>query len=124
MDVSRQGLKRARALRGRMTPPELRLWAAIRRGALGGLKFRRQHPPGPYVLDFYCPEARLAVEVDGWGHNLGDQPARDVRRDAWLASQGVRTLRFGAEDVRVGLEEVIRTIETAAQEGLAPEDGP
>ena len=99
-----------------MTPPELRLWVSIRRGAIDGLQFRRQHPIGPYVLDFYCHEALLAVEVDGWAHNTGDQPVRDARRDAWLAAQGIRTLRFAAEDVRVRLDDVIRTIEAAVED--------
>lgn len=106
-----------------MTPPELRLWVAIRRGAIDGLHFRRQHPLGPYVLDFYCHEALLAVEVDGWGHNVGDRPARDERRDAWLAARGIRTLRFAAEDVRLRMDDVFRTIEAAAQEALVDNRG-
>jgi very-short-patch-repair endonuclease len=56
---------------------------------------------GPYVLDFYCARARLALEVDGWRHGVGDRPTRDTRRDAWLLEQGVRTLRIeAAEAVR------------------------
>lgn len=92
-----------------MTPPEARLWSALKAGRLDGLKFRRQHPFGPYVLDFYCEAARLCVEVDGWGHNMGDQPVRDTRRDAWLAAQGVRTLRLPATAIK-DLDETLRTI--------------
>jgi len=82
-----------------MTPPETRLWIRLRARRPGQPAFRRQHPVGPYVLDFYCAEAELCVEVDGWGHNMGDQPSRDERRDAWLASQGLDILRISAVDV-------------------------
>ncbi len=61
--VSRQTVERARDLRRRLTPPEARLWVRLRREQLRGLKFRRQHPVGPYVLDFYCAEAKLAEDV-------------------------------------------------------------
>ncbi|RYB05373.1 DUF559 domain-containing protein [Lichenibacterium ramalinae] len=81
MDAPRLTVARARRLRRAMTPPELRLWSALRRRP-EGRKFRRQHPLGPYVLDFYCDEARLGVEVDGLAHDLGSAPARDRMRDA------------------------------------------
>jgi very-short-patch-repair endonuclease len=110
MEMSRQGLSRARDLRRSMTPPERRLWQALKAGRQGGRKFRRQHPYGPYVLDFYCASASLAVEVDGWGHNLGDHPARDEKRDAWLASRGVRTLRISAADVMKDLDGAVTAI--------------
>ncbi|MEJ0064477.1 MAG: endonuclease domain-containing protein [Caulobacteraceae bacterium] len=71
-------------MRKNLTPPEARLWQALRGRALDGLKFRRQHPIGPFILDFYCVSARLAVEVDGSVHTLGDNPARDDSRDLWL----------------------------------------
>jgi very-short-patch-repair endonuclease len=91
--------KRARALRRALTLPEVLLWQALRGGRVGGLRFRRQHPVGPYVLDFYCPSARLALEVDGAVHDLPNQAGRDLRRDAWLAGQGIRVLRVLAADV-------------------------
>ena len=58
-------MKRAKALRRTLTPPETRLWMQMKAGALGGLHWRKQHPVGPYVLDFYCARAKLCVEVDG-----------------------------------------------------------
>jgi very-short-patch-repair endonuclease len=64
---------------------------------LDGYQFRRQHPIGPYILDFYCPAVRLAVEVDGYSHEVGDAPAYDARRDAWLLKRGIETLRIGTE---------------------------
>jgi very-short-patch-repair endonuclease len=94
-----------------MTPPEARLWGALRGRTLEGFRFRRQHPIGPYVLDFYCDGVRLAVEVDGLAHDFGEGPVRDGRRDAWLAGQGVRTLRISAIKVRDDLDSVLSTIE-------------
>jgi very-short-patch-repair endonuclease len=91
-------LAAAKRLRREMTRPELDLWFRLKR-VEGGPRFRRQHPLGPYVLDFYCPAARLVVEVDGIGHCHGDQPERDARRDAWLAAQGLEVMRITASDV-------------------------
>lgn len=76
-----------------------------------GWRFRRQHPLGPYVLDFYCDKARLAVEVDGAVHWMWNNQARDARRDAWLIEQGVRTLRLSATLIRDDLDAAIRLID-------------
>lgn len=92
-----------------MTPPEIALWLALRRNA-SGLRFRRQHPAGAYVLDFYCAPAKLAVEVDGEAHSRGDRPARDEIRDAWLAPHGIRVLRYAASDVLTDIDAVFREI--------------
>lgn len=91
-------LARARELRRSPTLPEGLLWQFLRKRP-EGLKFRRQHPFGPYVVDFYCPAARLVVEVDGASHGMGDRPERDVKRDAWLREQGLHVVRFDAADV-------------------------
>src|SRR5947207_10375074 len=80
-------LKRARALRRKMTLPEVILWQELRGGKLKGLQFRRQHPIGPYILDFFCPAARLAIEIDGSSHENEQQFRHDERRDRWLATQ-------------------------------------
>jgi len=82
-----------------MTPPETRLWVRIRRRDDGCPAFRRQHPVGPYILDFFCREAALAVEIDGWAHGVGDQPRHDARRDAWLVARGIDVLRIEAAEV-------------------------
>ncbi|HWC56338.1 MAG TPA: DUF559 domain-containing protein [Sphingomicrobium sp.] len=99
--------KRARELRGRMSLPERVLWRQLRLKQTG-LRFRRQHPAGTYVLDFYCHEAKLCIEIDGGAHDF--TATRDDRRDRWLASQGVRTLRIAANDVLCNLEGVIQFI--------------
>jgi very-short-patch-repair endonuclease len=93
-----------------MSPPERLLWAQLNGRKLDGFKFRRQHPFDPYILDFYCPEKRLAIEVDGEAHSMGDNPQRDARRDGFMKKSGVRTLRFSAEDVFQDMDAVLRTI--------------
>jgi len=75
------------------------LWRALRKGQLAGLRFRRQRPIGPYILDFYCASARLAIEVDGFAHDTDAGARRDERRRAWLAQHKVTVLRFRATDV-------------------------
>mgnify|MGYP001609301439 CR=1 FL=1 len=77
-----------------MNLPERRLWWELRHSRLDGLKFRRQHPLGPYVLDFYCHAARLAVEVDGGSHRIDGRRESDARRDEWLRDRGIHTLRL------------------------------
>jgi len=100
---------RARALRRDMTLPEGMLWQALRHRP-ENLKFRRQHPIGRCIVDFYCPAARLVIEADGENHSMGDNPQRDVRRDQWLRSQGLSVLRFSAADVMSDLQSVVTAI--------------
>ena len=106
----------AKEMRKNLTPPEARLWQALRRRGLEGLKFRRQHPIGPFILDFYCTSAKLAVEIDGSVHTLGDNPQRDDRRDLWLERHGITVLRIEARHVRDRLEAVLTEIGRAAAE--------
>ena len=84
----------SRRLRREQTPEEKALWKALRSRRFAGFKFRRQHEVAPYFLDFYCPLAKLAVELDGFGHGLPDQKEQDAQRDAFLAGEGIETLRF------------------------------
>lgn len=81
-----------------MSLPEVMLWKHLRGRGDGKPVFRRQHPLGPYVLDFYCPAARLCFEIDGESHGFGDQPQRDARRDGYLRHHGIRTIRLSASD--------------------------
>src|SRR3954471_12176340 len=97
---------RARSLRREMTLPEGMLWQVLKQRP-DGLKFRRQHPIGRCVVDFYCPTARLVIEVDGEAHSMGDRPQRDARRDQWVRDQGLHVLRFEARDVIIDLQSVV-----------------
>jgi very-short-patch-repair endonuclease len=97
-----------------MSPPEAYLWQTLR-SRPGGLKFRRQHPLDRCTGDFYCAAAKLVVEVDGISHEMGDSPARDSRRDAWLRDQGLSVIRFNADDVMKDVESVVTAIVLAAR---------
>ena len=99
----------ARNLRRAMSHPEVILWRALR-SRPDGLKFRRQHPAGHFVLDFYCAAARLAVEIASFAHDCGTAPQRDSRRDQWLLKQGIMTMRFAAIDVEHSPEAVMTAI--------------
>jgi very-short-patch-repair endonuclease len=92
-----------------MSLPEALLWRHLRTRP-AGYKFRRQHPAGPYVLDFYYAAAALCIEVDGLAHDLGTNPQRDERRDAWLANSGIKTLRIPAAEILRDLEPVTQLI--------------
>ena len=81
-----------------MSLPEVLLWRQLR-GSPDGLRFRNQHPAGPFVLDFFCARANLAIEVDGIAHDMGDRPQRDGARDAWLRDHRIDTLRLPASEV-------------------------
>jgi very-short-patch-repair endonuclease len=116
--------EKARRLRGEPTIVETRLWAKLRGAQVDGPSFRRQHPAGPYVLDFYCPELRLAVELDGGQHNFDRHALRDRRRDNWLAERGVRTLRFWNVDVVQNLSGVLAVIAATAAERAAKQKTP
>lgn len=98
---------RARRLRRDQTDAERRLWMRIRRHQLG-VHFRRQHPIGPYIVDFCCVERMMVVELDGGQHE--DQRARDEARTQWLAGRGFRVLRFSDREALMETEAVITEI--------------
>ena len=99
-----------------MSPPEARLWSRLRKRVPGQPVFRRQHPVGPYVLDFYCASARLAIELDGISHGMGDHPQRDLARDAWLKSHGIGVVRIAVRDLPGNLDDVADSIVQMASE--------
>ena len=113
LEGSLLGRNNAKRLRKQMTPPEIALWLALRANE-EGLRFRRQHAAGPYVLDFYCAPARLAIEVEGESHNRGNRPERDATRDAWLVAQNIRVLRYPAREMLANLDDVVRQITSIA----------
>ena len=96
--ASSEAYGNARRLRREMSLPEVLLWRILRQRP-GGIRFRRQHPAGDYVLDFYAPRQKIGIEIDGSAHDMGDRPARDERRDAWLTNHGFRLLRVSAREV-------------------------
>ena len=107
----------ARLLRKEMSVPGVILWNELRRRP-AGFKFRRQHPAGPYILDFACLTAWLAIEVDGSGHDFRSH--HDEVRDEWLANQGLLTMRIAAKDVLQNLDGVMRSILARCQGAAQP----
>ena len=96
MRASANAMSSARRLRRQLSLPEMLLWQRLRL-TRGDLRFRRQHAIGPYVADFYCPAAKLVIEVDGRAHD--SRRAKDEQRDSYLTSLGLRVLRIAASDV-------------------------
>ena len=99
-----------RQLRSALTPAEARLWKQLQSRQLAGRKFRRQHSVGPYILDFYCPRERLAVELDGAAHDHERAAERDEARTRYLESLGIKVIRFENRDVIENLEGVMQAI--------------
>ena len=97
-------------MRRTMNQTEWRVWDRLRGRKVGGWKFRRQHPIGPYFVDFYCPSARLIVEINGPAHDEDARWAFDQRRTAWLEAQGYRLIRIPVEDVDEDLDSVVDAI--------------
>lgn len=110
----------ARTLRSNMTGAERRLWSVLRKRQVG-VKFRRQVPIGPYVVDFLCHEARLIVEMDGWSHGSAVQQSRDVARDVYLRRVGFRVLRIWNCQVMEDIEGVWVIIREASQQFPHPD---
>jgi len=113
-------LHNARELRVRLTDAEQLLWHLLRNRSFCGYKFRRQHPLGRYILDFYCHEELLAIELDGCGHGVEEQALYDAERTRDLAGAGIRVLRFWNSQVLTETESVL----TALFEALAVPPSP
>ncbi len=99
--------ERRRELRRNLTPAEALLWACLRKSQLDGKKFRRQHSIGPYIVDFYCPECRVIVELDGAGHT---GMLNDDNRTKFLEKFGIEVLRFENKEVFENRERVVEAI--------------
>ena len=104
---------KARRLRIQCTPSETLLWSKIRRKSLG-YEFHRQVPIDEYIVDFYCHELRLAIEVDGSSHD--DKQDYDLRRQRKLERLGVRFIRYDDDDVKKGIREVMRVLQDVISE--------
>lgn len=110
----------ARKLRREQTDAERSLWMLLR-ARPGGMKFRRQQPIGRYILDFFCPEARLAIEADGGKHYSREGLAADEDRSRFLAERGIRVIRFSDREILLERDGVLRAIEAAL--GLGERSG-
>lgn len=110
-----------------MPDAEFCLWCELRNHGLDGLGFRRQHPIGRDIVDFFCPAAKLIVEIDGEQHALGDHPGADKVRTQWLEAQGYTLIRFWTSEVMQDLDAVCTAILAASRgewrSGPPPETG-
>ena len=103
--------EKRRILRKTLSPAEIQLWQRFKDKQLGGYKFRRQYSVGPYVVDFYCPAVKLAVEVDGRSHDANDEMrSYDRQRQNYIESFGIRFLRIANWEVMRDLEGVLKNI--------------
>ena len=96
-----------------MTLPEVLLWQALKPAEVN---IRKQHPCGPFVVDFYCAKAKLVIEIEGIVHSMGDRPARDEARFAWLERQGYEVVRIPAAEVLTDVDEVAEAIVALCRE--------
>jgi len=101
-------------MRRKMPDAEFRLWCELRKAGLGGLRFRRQHPLGAYIVDFFCADRKLIVEVDGEQHASEPNRRADLERTRWLESQGHSVIRFWTNEVMHDLDAVCNAILAAA----------
>ena len=112
----------ARSLRRELSPAEKVLWQALRNRRVAGLKFRRQHPVGAYVVDFVCLRVNLGIELDGESHLSRNKV--DEARDRWLASQGIKILRFWNTEVFDDIEAVMEKIWQECTERMKSGEAP
>jgi len=103
-------VRQARSLRKNSTEAETRLWSHLRNRQLVGFKFRRQHPMGSRILDFFCEEAKLAIEVDGSGHSYDLKREDDLDREIELYEKGIRVLRISNMEIFENLDGVLNFI--------------
>jgi len=109
-NANQETIELARRLRKRTTDSEKRLWEKLRRKRIGGVKFRRQHPIGYYIADFYCHEVRLVVEIDGEIHNSLKQKLHDENRDAEMDHLGIFVMRFRNDQIAKDIANVVKSI--------------
>ena len=115
-------LERTREMRHDPVPAEQKLWSCLRNRRLKGLKFKRQHPVGPFIADFFCAEHQLVIELDGESH--AGRERYDEGRTRWLNGQGYRVVRFLNDDVHKHLVAVLRTIVREVEDPGPAQDSP
>ncbi|HTF98966.1 MAG TPA: endonuclease domain-containing protein [Nitrospirota bacterium] len=119
--MKRPNLSRSRTLRRNQTDAERKLWSVLRNRQLEGMKFRRQFPLDDFILDFYSPEYKLAIESDGGQHYSDEELTKDRTRSRALGTYGIRILRFSNRDILMNIEGVCEIIlRTVAQPAKPP----
>ena len=113
----------ARSLRKNMTLAERILWARLRKKQINGLQFYRQRPLGPYIVDFYCPAAKLIIEIDGGGHYFPNHVEYDRERDKYFSEHGFKVLRFNNLEVMKNLDSVLEVIYRHTSKALTSRAG-
>ena len=120
---NRELVKKARVLRSHMTLAEIILWSRLRSKKIAGHKFRRQQPIFNYIVDFYCDELKLIIEVDGEIHSLNEKPKSDLKRDNILKINGYHIIRLSNFEVETELNHAINKIISYISENLSPFQG-
>lgn len=118
--MKRKNIEKCRGLRKNQTEAEKKLWAILRNRQVNGLKFRRQFSMGNYIIDFYSPELKLGIEVDGGEHYENKFKMRDKIRSRELAKQGIEIIRFNNNEVLRNIEGVIEIIFRKLKERKSP----
>ena len=103
-------------LRKEATPSERIIWKRLQKRQIDGYKFRQQHGMGPYVLDFYCPELRLCIEIDGDIHDLPENKKKDSERTIFLNQNKIEVIRFTNEEIAENIDDVINSIKEKIKE--------
>ena len=118
----RARLKRdtARRLRAEASEAERKLWSHLRRKQMALLRFRRQHPLGPYIVDFYCPAAKLVIELDGAQHGEDKAIAYDIARTEWLEARGFHVMRIWNHEFFENTDEVLERIWRSLKDRVSP----
>ena len=120
---NRELVKRARELRNNMTQAEIVLWTRLRSKRILGYKFRRQEPIFDYIVDFYCSELKLIIEVDGEIHSHGEQRDYDIKRDKILKTNGYHIIRISNFEILNDINEAIKLITIFISTNLSPSQG-
>jgi len=123
MRATAKSMRLAREQRQAMSPPEVRLWNRLRRSPCG-IRFRKQHPIGPYVADFYCPAAKLVIEIDGLVHDSADAAVRDGRRDDYIRGLRLKVIRIPATQVLRDVDAVAEGLITMCADLAGPSTTP
>ena len=100
----------AKHLKRAATPAGFRMWQLLRNRQRCGAKFRREYVKEPYILDFYCPEAKLCIECDGLPHLTPERIAKDRKRTAWLNTQGIEVIRFTSREIEQDTQRVLHDV--------------